>query len=206
MEAPSSAWTNRFRSLDERLLLRIAALLPGCLSDLGAASSEDEITVNLISRLLSDPETRRMVHYIEFQFHVTELVGSVEKVLGIIDVAVFRDQDRRSYLAFECKRLNVFWKGKRHSLSGAYVKDGLIRFVTEQYCKNLPVGWMLGYVMDRDLPYALARVESAIKKHSGFVGLLGGPTPCAPVASCARFETMHLTTSGQRVLVRHALL
>ena len=51
-------WADNFRSIDERLLARIVALWPQCLSVLSENPEEDEITLNLRSLLTKDSEAR----------------------------------------------------------------------------------------------------------------------------------------------------
>ena len=58
------------------------------------------------------------------------------------------------------KRLNVPRDDGRRSLTKEYVMDGLSRFTTGQYSENLPVGFMLGYVLDGDVKYVAGRVGS----------------------------------------------
>ena len=58
------------------------------------------------------------------------------------------------------KRLNVPRDDGRRSLAKKCVMDGLSRFTTGQYSENLPVGCMLGYVLDGDVKYvALTRLQ-----------------------------------------------
>jgi hypothetical protein len=72
------------------------------------------------------------------------------------------------YFAFECKRLNVppSRPSKRktvRSLARPYVHDGLMRFVTGQYGRNLEHGGMIGYVMDSDTPAAVRSVDRCVR-------------------------------------------
>jgi hypothetical protein len=199
------AWTARFKTLDEKLLERIRALYPACITALGSTADEDAITLNLVTKLLGDPEVRELFHYIEFQFQPTAIQNGVHVSLGIIDMAAFRDQNRDLYLAYECKRLNVIWQNKRHSLAGNYVKDGLVRFSQQQYCRDLPVGWMLGYVMDRDVAHARTCTHRAIKRYANLVSLVEGPKPEGAAAGISRFSTLH-QVGVEHIRVQHALM
>ena len=60
------------------------------------------------------------------------------------------------------KRLNVPRDDGRRSLAKKYVMDGLSRFTTGQYSENLPVGCMLGYVLDGDVKYVASSVQAKI--------------------------------------------
>ena len=154
------AWISSFRSVDTRLLQCIAAIWPACRSVLPSQPDEDTITMNLIAILNRDAEARRLFYWIEFHFEpFGYLADGTAYSKGEIDMAVFLDQNREKYLAYECKRLGVRNGGSRRSLATPYVLQGVRRFVTEQYAARLPVGSMLGYVMDGDIPFAKARVS-----------------------------------------------
>ena len=149
-----------------------------------------------------------MFHWLEFQY---EPFGYTSKGTayskGKIDMAVLLDQERERYLAYECKRLNIINNGSRSSLATPYVMEGLSRFVTEQYAENLPVGCMLGYVLDGDVPFANSKVRAAIKAKECDIGLTAAPTKDASLGIVKRFSTCHLRPlNGKEIEIRHALL
>jgi hypothetical protein len=198
-------WADRFKALDERLLERIAAVWPECVARLPGQPIENEITINLVDLLWKDAAVRRLCHWIEYQYEPFGIDQSgVRFSKGEIDMAAFLDQDRETYLAYECKRLNVNFPSGFQSLATDYVHDGMMRFITEQYAEGLSVGGMLGYVMDGNVANAQTRVDHAITGHAP-LNLSGGnslPTSGAFV----RFATGHSRTSGQNIELRHALL
>ena len=94
----------------------------------------------------------------------------------------------------------MHYNGARQSLATPYVNEGVKRFVTEQYAEGLPVGCMLGYVLDGDMGFAQARVHAAI-------ALTNGPDSASPIACVERFTTDHTRpASGELIHVRHSLL
>ena len=227
-----AAWAGRFRSFDEWFLERVTAVWPRCLAVLPDRPDEDAITTNLVDLLQRDSGIRRRFHWIEFQYepfgHTSEGTAYSK---GRIDVAVILDQDRDRYLAYECKRLNdVREDGRRRSLAGEYVMEGLSRFVTERYSENLPVGCMLGYVLDGDVAYASARVRKKIVECRRKIALIGQPkdeaavgaatrfspvagAPCAgrqddeaAVGVATRFSSRHRRQGDGEIEIRHALL
>ena len=201
-------WADRFRSLDTRFLQRVVAIWPECVAVLPSQPPEDDITVNLVNLLLKDPWARRLFHWLEFQFEPFGFTADgMAYSKGRIDMALILDRERERYLAYECKRLNVAHRGRRSSLATRYVKDGLARFVTEQYAENLAVGCMLGYVMDGDVGAAETKVQAAINHHRSGIGLTAEPKREPSIGRVKRFVSRHLrTTSGQEIEVRHALL
>ena len=120
---------------------------------------------------------------------------------------VFLNQDRDTYLAYECKRLNVRRRDGRRSLSTEYVKDGLLRFVESQYSDNLPIGCMLGYVLDGDLDHATSSVKAKIVDLRDEVRLVVEPQPDAAIGLAVRFYSRHHRDPfGKDIEIRHTLL
>ena len=205
-----AAWAARLKSLDVCFLERVVAVWPRCLARLAVLPDrpgEDAITINLVDRLKRDSGILRRFHWIEYQYepfgHTSE--GTAHSK-GRIDVAVFLNQDRDRYLAYECKRLNELRDDGRRSLAGEYVTEGLSRFVAEQYSENLPVGCMLGYVLDGDVPYAESSVREKIIACQGETALIGQPTDEAAVGVATRFSSRHRRRRGGEIEIRHALL
>ena len=200
------AWTDRFITVDDRFLERIAAVWPDTIAALPAQPEEDEITISLVGQLSKDSIVRRICHWVEYQFEPFGLSPDGSRFSkGRIDIAVLFDWERDRYLAYECKRLNVVHRGKRSSLATRYVKDGMMRFLTEQYAEQLPMGCMLGYVLDGDITFAFHRVSVAIGAHAR-LGLIDGPTMFAAVQSFVRFKTRHNRPTGTEVELRHAFI
>jgi hypothetical protein len=201
-------WTARFISVDERILGRIVAIWPACLLVLPDNPTEDKITINLVHLLSNDAVVRRICHWVEYQFEPFGFDASGAAFSkGKIDMAIILDGERTRYLAYECKRLNVTTKSVKATLATPYVTEGLFRFVTEQYAETLPVGGMLGYVLDGDCDAALASVHAAIEANKVKVALVGSPTSIPAIGSAKRFGTTHSRGSEKPSIdVRHAML
>ena len=203
-----AAWADRFRSLDGRFLERVVAVWPRCLAVLPERPGEDVITINLVDLLNRDPGARRWRHWIEYQYEpFGHTPAGTAHSKGRVDVAVFLNQDRDRYLAYECKRLNDVREDGRRSLAGEYVMDGLSRFVVEQYSESLPVGCMLGYVLDGDMAYAASSVRAKIIACRRKIALIGEPRNEAAVGVATRFSSRHRRRQGgSDIEIRHALL
>lgn len=204
----SDAWVKHFKRHDERLLERICAILPDCIAVLGNNPHEDAITLNLVTRFHKDKIIRRLFHYWEYQFepHGIDIHGAAYSK-GQIDFALFWDTDREQYLAYEAKRLNVSTQKGTASLATPYIKQGVLRFVTEQYSKDLPVGCMLGYVLDGNITSIYPKVTKAIKENAKLIGLLLPSKPLPMISTAKRFESTHeREQSGGYINIRHALV
>jgi hypothetical protein len=201
-------WKMRFITIDERILRRISAVWIKCVSLLSKQAEEDTITINLVNLLFKDRVVRRICHWVEFQFEPLGVAadGAVYSK-GKIDMAVLLDWERKRYLAYECKRLNVITSGTRSSLGTRYVTEGVMRFVTEQYAEGLPIGCMLGYVMDGDIPFAVQQVHKAISANQSPLALVCAPVTAPKIDQIERFVTTHVRpTTKTTIEVRHALL
>lgn len=202
----AQGWADSFVSFDDRFLERIAAVWPACMADLPGQPVEDDITINLVDRLTKDVIVRRLCHWVEYQFEPFGFASDGSKYSkGKIDIAVLFDWERERYLAYECKRLNVLNAGCRSSLATVYVTQGMMRFITEQYAEHLPIGCMIGYVLDGDVQFAQKRIADTITSHVP-LALVGGPTPLPSIHSIKRFRTRHTRSGGLDIELRHALL
>lgn len=201
-------WLNQFRGFDERLLPRIVHHVKAVSSLLGDNPLEDDITLNLVSRLCLDPEAREVFEYFEYQFEPDRIdENGVAKSLGKIDMAAHVSFDRKTYLAYECKRLNVSAQKSTSSLATPYVKEGVYRFVTEQYSEDLPVGCMLGYVVNGQIVDADTKVRAALVKLASDVAMNGALAPVEAIPGAQRFSSKHTRKiSGTDIELRHALV
>ena len=201
-------WIAHFRSLDVRFLECVLAVWPKCLAVLPEKPDEDTITINLVDILSRDTTARRLFHHLAYQhepFGYTADGWAYSK--GKIDMALLLDQERERYLAYECKRLNVVRNGTTRSLATPYVLEGMLRFITEQYAADLPIGCMLGYVLDGNVNTASTKVQAAMNSLSAKIELMQEPTDSQSVGPVKRFSSLHCRPSnGTDIEIRHALL
>lgn len=203
-----ASWTQRLIDGHALIVGRIAALWPECAAHFQADSHENTITDHLARALQKDLRSRFLIMP-QHKLLDDDCHGDVV-TKGVVDIAVFINLNNDIYLAFECKRLNVHYGGKRQSLSGDYVDKGMMRYVSAQYARNLPLGAMLGYVMDGDLEWALERLDQACRQRSERLRLSrpsGRPTPVASEHHVRSYPTYHLR-AGDIVSfeIRHSLL
>jgi hypothetical protein len=165
---------------------------------------EDPITRRLVVRLKQDASLRTRM-FIESQYEI--LPGSMEvepNPVGYLDIAIlFFAQTDRLCFAMECKRLNVPREQGRATLAREYVENGMMRFVTGQYSPDLPLGGMVGYVMDGDTPAAYTAIVEQIEQHAA-------PLLCDAARLRVIWQPTHFATEHARIEVpielRHLLL
>jgi hypothetical protein len=201
------AWASRFRSIDQRLMERVVEVWPQCLSLLPEQPEEDFITANLVN-LLSKDAIMRKICYLEYHYAPFGMQpnGAVFGK-GYIDFALILDQDRDIYIAYECKRLNVRYKGRRRSLAGPYVNEGMMRYVSEKYSDGLPFAGMIGYILDGDVPFARSQLWNAINVEKDSLCLVEGPNLAERTLIPECFTTLHQRPNGiSAIEIRHVLL
>ena len=201
----TAVWASFFVSIDNRFLERLAELWPSIVAKFSSRPNEDAITRELV-RIVSKDNVVQSLFYPEYQYEPFDYAADgTSYSKGKIDFAGIVFWDRDIYLAYECKCLNVIRSGNRRSLASEYVHDGVMRYVTEKYAQNLPVGCMLGYVMDGDIEYAAKCVKTAIMGAEG-AALRSDPTDLDSFESISRFKTDHDRSESGSIEIRHAFL
>ena len=201
-------WANQLRELDVQFLQCVIGVWRRCLDVLPDQPEEDDITFNLVDILWKDANVRRLFHYLEYQYEPPSYTaGGTAYRKGKIDMALILDENRERYLAYECKRLNVVYPNQRKSFATPYITEGLMRFVTQQYAENLPIGCMLGYVLDGNTPDAKDKLFKAINTKKRCIALTVGPQDELPLDIIERFSSRHNRAGNkQEIEIRHALL
>lgn len=202
----SSIWLKNLKDIDEQLILCVVKVWPQVIARLNQNSKEDHITERLVDLLRKDRGTIKY-GFLDCQFKLREEdISGDFTTKGILDMALFLDQDHERYIAYECKRLNTVSKdGKRSSLAGAYIEEGVMRYVTAKYAEELPFGCMIGYVMDGDTGFVIKQLESAIDNRKELLNLTAEKINVKS-GFYAQFETSHNRAGkSSSIAVRHRL-
>ena len=196
-------WPSEFRSVYELIVGAAERAWGACRTRCNERTREDQITRRLVILMKRDPQVRAAPHLpivSQYELLPDHVLGDVSPK-GYLDIAVlFRPEDQELYLAFECKRLNV--GSRRRSRAAEYVGRGMLRFVHAQYARELPVGVMIGYVMDGDILFAAAAVRAEIARCA--LTLLLSNAGCRDVRVPDAFATEHLRP-GSTIELRHHL-
>ena len=82
-----------------------------------------------------------------------------------------------------------------------------MRYVKAQYAQRLPMGAMLGYVMDGDSEWVIERLEEALIQRAEALCLVEPPVKLSSVEGIRRFRTVHRRVRDLSLFeVRHGLL
>lgn len=184
----------------------IATVWPACRATCDAERTENYITRRLIRRIKRDERIRDSFLQVDSQRELLDDdPDSNSGPQGYLDISISFWFGRDNLcLAMECKRLNVRnKKGERDSQAHEYVRKGMMRFVTGQYASDLPLGGMIGYVMDGDTAFAFSAIKARIRADAALLACdLNRSRDLAPPES---FSTFH-NRSPIPIELRHILL
>lgn len=200
-----SAWVESFQDIHFQLVEIIKAVWPSCAGRFNSQSKENEITDYLVNSIHLDLSYRSCCWRVVPQYKLlgSDLNGDVV-TKGFIDFVVLFNWEQQTYIAYECKRLNVQFPSGFQTLADKYVDEGMMRYVSAQYAQDLPFGVMIGYVLDNDVPKAVAAVKLQIKKKTGKLHC-PRPTDFPANSFIHRFSTVH-NRPTQKIEIEHLLL
>lgn len=203
-----NAWLPHFRSIEERVSAAIEVAWPVCIAPLqsqkNSLTHEDHITQHLVQALIRTKMVPGRLVY-QYTLLIEDEDGNVS-VPSKIDFVVTVGDDEDVYLACECKRLNVTYNTGVRGLFDKYVDDGVMRFVTGQYSKGLPLAMMLGYVMDARTHQARRGVKRAMAVRSASIRLQFERDDPDANGRLLRFYTTHACLPNYTIEVVHNFL
>ena len=201
-------WLPHFRGLEERLSDAIEAAWPICVAPLQSKKNEmtheDHITEHLVYSLKRTKSVPGRILY-QHTLLVEDGAGNVS-LSSKIDFVLTVGDDEDAYLACECKRLNVPHGTRVRSLCSEYVDQGLMRFVTGQYSRGMPLAMMLGYVMNARCDSARQGVRQVMMLRSASIGLQSEKDDAVAKGRPLRFHTTHASLVGGTIAVTHTFL
>ena len=201
-------WLTLFRGLGEQMAEAIEDAWPVCIKPLqsrkGAMTHEDHITEHLVKALR---KTKKVPGRITYQYVLLDedANGNVTTPSSIDFVLTVGD-DEEVYLAYECKRLNVTYGPRVRNYCGPYVDDGLMRFVSGQYAKGLPMATMIGYVMNGNNATARRGLRRVMKLRTTALRLTAEQDRHSTAGRSTRFMSTHECGPGHNMHVEHHLL
>lgn len=147
-------------------ILRLTVAAWESLPPIAPDEKEDSITLALCRALQQNRTARNLPLQIRPQ--QVELDPAPGEDMGRIDIAFnLLVPTEEIYFCLEGKRLNVVKNGATRAYASEYVNLGMMRLVTGQYARAVRHGGMIAYVLDRDIPRAIANVEANVQaQHS----------------------------------------
>lgn len=137
------------------------------------------------------------------EHELDNMATSDAAILGRIDITLqflhqFGDED--AYVAVECKRVGAGLSG----LNGAYVAEGVDRFVTGKYASGHEWGFMLGYVLVPPTAHVVDAINKRIEKFYGPAAKLAPET--AHLLAAAILTGVLTQTDGHTIQLKHILV
>lgn len=201
-------WLAHFRDLGEQMAEAIEDAWPVCIKPLqarkGSMTHEDHITEHLVNALRKAKKVPGRITY-QYVLLDEDANGNVTTPSSIDFVLTVGD-DEEVYLAYECKRLNVTYGTRVRNYCGTYVDDGLMRFVSGQYAKGLPMATMIGYVMNGNNTTARRGLRRVMKLRAAALRLTAEQDRHSTAGRPMRFTSTHDCGSGHSMNVEHHLL
>jgi hypothetical protein len=142
------------------LVFQVWSTMPFDLDTIPAKNGENFITYRFYDALCVEKakQTNKgqlFIYSISSQSLETDGSGNLS---GFPDIIVTFNNDERNRFIFETKLLNKNGEG----LQGAYVENGMVRFIQKKYAARMTSGGMIGYVLDGNITTAIGRVTNKI--------------------------------------------
>jgi hypothetical protein len=155
-------------------ILRLAIETWDAMPPPGAAAREDPTTEQLCRALRQNRDSIELPFRIDLQ--MVELDPAEAETQGRMDIVFSPLAPREDiYFCLECKRLNVVSPdGVVRPYASEYVTQGMFRFIRGRYAALVRQGGMLGYVLNGNIPHAIANVGRCIGQRRDELGMAEG--------------------------------
>jgi len=164
LEHASNAFISLFPKKDIQIILLAIVQAGETLQKKTASEKENPITIRLHTKLIRDYPFRDGPLSIQLQPQIPSLDPEEDSIGGQIDLLVPSNLGFETYFSIEAKRLRyISPNGKFIPGNSAYINEGMMRFVNEQYAPFMESGAMLGYVFDDDIEAVHKGVNDYVK-------------------------------------------
>jgi hypothetical protein len=135
----------------ESILVGITSCYKMMIEDNVSVPSNDENGIRdiLLLNYLKNREIRRKVKLINYRFD-REIPEDTTR--GRVDIRIVSKNDfeiDEAYYAIECKRLDNNRTSGTSGLNGKYIKEGIMRFITEHYSSYYRINGMIGFIVEQ---------------------------------------------------------
>jgi hypothetical protein len=132
-----------------------------------SAELENQLSYRLYKKIIFTPEYRLgpLTVVPLWECPVVNYTEDESEIRGRADILFqYPGGGLETYFLVEAKRLFVASRnGRIDKLTGKYIDEGMMRFVTGQYASRMVSGAMLGYIFDKPIEDAETSLAAAIK-------------------------------------------
>lgn len=164
-------------------------------------TNETEITSLFRDKMLKDNNNKNIA-FISLEDPIIDQYGHQVGRNDLRFYPIFHGK-QRIFFTVECKRLYT----KNGSLITEYIKEGMMRFVTNRYANEQDCGGMVGYVIDGNTIKAFERLKEKVNEEKIPLALknnISSPSGLIPHYNCSA-DTMH-ERKNSLFRIHHALL
>jgi len=152
----------------ETILVGITSCYKMMIEDNISVLSNDENGIRdiLLLNYLKNREIKRKIKLTNYRFD-REIMEDTTK--GRVDIRIISKNDfeiDEAYYTIECKRLDNNKTSGTSGLNGKYIKEGIMRFITEYYSSYYAVNGMIGFVVEQmDIPANITNINKLLRKN-----------------------------------------
>jgi len=130
------------------------------------SNDENGIRDILLLNYLKNREIKRKIKLTNYRFD-REIMEDTTK--GRVDIRIISKNDfdiDEAYYTIECKRLDNNRTSGTSGLNGEYIKEGIMRFITEYYSSYYGVNGMIGFVVEQmDIPANITNINKLLREN-----------------------------------------
>ena len=130
------------------------------------SNDENGIRDILLLNYLKNREIKRKIKLTNYRFD-REIMEDTTK--GRVDIRIISKNDfeiDEAYYTIECKRLDNNKTSGTSGLNGEYIKEGIMRFITEYYSSYYGVNGMIGFVVEQmDIHANITNINKLLRKN-----------------------------------------
>ena len=150
----------------ENILVGITSCYKMMIDDNISVPSNDENGIRdiLLLNYLKNRAIKRKIKLTNYRFD-REIMEDTTK--GRVDIRIISKNDfeiDEAYYTIECKRLDNNKTSGTSGLNGEYIKEGIMRFITEYYSSYYGVNGMIGFVVEQmDIPANVININGLLR-------------------------------------------
>ncbi|RZB36990.1 MAG: hypothetical protein SRB2_01494 [Desulfobacteraceae bacterium Eth-SRB2] len=152
----------------ENILVGITSCYKMMIEDNISVPSNDENGIRdiLLLNYLKNRAIKRKIKLTNYRFD-REIMEDTTK--GRVDIRIISKNDfeiDEAYYTIECKRLDNNKTSGTSGLNGDYIREGIMRFITEYYSSYYGINGMIGFVVEQvDIPANITNINKLLMEN-----------------------------------------